>query len=77
MYKFATDSCNNLFQFVDTVYLHGFRGGTRRDTGCFFLSVGQMPDKPAKREVQVGGLSLTQPVKRVTDISIIIYPLNP
>jgi len=38
MYKFATDSCNNLFQFVDTVYLHGFSGGTRRDTGCLFLS---------------------------------------
>lgn len=77
MYKFATDSCNNLFQFVDTVYLHGFSGGTRRDTGCLFLSFRQMPDKPAKREVQVGGLSLTQPVKRVMDISIIIYPLNP
>ena len=45
--------------------------------GAFFLSFRQMPDKPAKREVQVGGLSLTQPVKRVTDISIIIYPLNP
>ena len=36
MYKFATDSCYNLFQFVDTVYLHGFSGGTRRDTGCLF-----------------------------------------
>ena len=38
MYKFATDSCYNLFQFIDTVYLHGFSGGTRRDTGCLFLS---------------------------------------
>lgn len=37
MTTFATDSCHNLFQFVDTVYLHGFSGGTRRDTGCFFL----------------------------------------
>ena len=37
MTTFATDSCNNLFQFVDTVSLHGFSGGTRRDTGCLFL----------------------------------------
>ena len=38
MTTFATDSCHNLFQFVDTVYLHGFSGGTRRDTGCLFSS---------------------------------------
>ena len=74
MTTFATDSCNNLFQFVDTVSLHDLVAALGGIPGALFLSFRQMPDKPAKREVQVGGLSLTQPVKRVTDISIIIYP---
>ena len=43
MITFATDSCHNLFQLVDTVYLHGFSGGTRRDTGCLFLLLYQNP----------------------------------
>ena len=38
MRNFATGSCHNLFQSVDTLYSHGFSGGTRRDTGCLFLS---------------------------------------
>ena len=36
MSNFATDSCHNLFQPGCTFYLHGFSGGTRRDTGCLF-----------------------------------------
>lgn len=35
MSNFATDSCHNLFQPGCTFYLHGFSGGTRRDTGAF------------------------------------------
>ena len=30
MRNFATGSCHNLFQSVDTLYSHGFSGGTRR-----------------------------------------------
>ena len=41
MSNFATDSCHNLFQPGCTFYLHGFSGGTRRDTGCLFLLVFQ------------------------------------
>ena len=42
---FATDSCHNLFQFVDTRYSHGFSGGTRRDTECLF-SLYALPRSP-------------------------------
>ena len=78
MINFATNSlfiiCFDTLKHYFTVDLVAALGGI---PGAFFLPFRHLPDKPAKREVQVGGLSLTQPVKRVTDISIIIYPLNP
>ena len=74
MYNFATDSLFIIcFNSLILVIYCGFSGGTRRDTGCLFLSfptsVSQVGDK--RRTSQ--RLDIHKSATRETDIQNIIH----
>ena len=73
MCTFATDSCHNLFQFVDTRYSHGFSGGTRRDTGCLFLSFPTSVSRVGDKRRTSQRLDIHKSATRETGIQNIIH----